>query len=163
MNKWLTLAALCLVSICVHAGDYDALQQRQALTVARKYSEAVSCAIEQPAGVVKLRAGDDRGLNALYLAYWVGDRGCFGGKGSVFANFALVVQSGYSSVAPVIVDADDARYRIPEMVLNSVSSVSIRDGYVYVSGIGYGDKDEPGWPATHKRYRIPISRFVNER
>lgn len=123
-------------------------QENNAIKVARKYSEAVSCQIEHPASVVKLRANDERGVGALYLAYWVGDRGCFGGKGSVFANYALVVQSGYLDVGPVIVGSDGAHYRIPEMSLNKITSVTVTDGYLYVSGIGYGDKDEAGWPAT---------------
>mgnify|MGYP000119581297 CR=1 FL=1 len=136
------------------------VQDRKVMATARKYSEAVSCQIDRPAEVIRLRANDERGLGALYLTYWVADRGCYGGKGSVFVNYALIEQAGYASVDPVVVGTDDKRYRMPEMVLNDITRVSVRDGYLYVFGIGYGDKDEPGWPTSKKAYLIPIGRFL---
>lgn len=162
VKRWPVLISLCLAAAHAQANAND-MQQRKALEIARKYSEAVSCQIEQPASIIKLRGSDEQGIGSLYLAYWVGDKSCFGGKGSVFANYALVAQTGYFTVDPVIVGSDDGRYRMPEMTLNRITRVSVKDGYLYVSGIGYGDKDEPGWPKTEKSYKIPISRFVSER
>lgn len=159
VKKRSVLNALCLVCLYAQANADDLPQQRKAIEVARKYSETVSCQIERPASVIKLRGDNEHGIGVLYLAYWVGDMGCFGGKGSVFANYALIQQSGYSSVDPVVIGLGEGRYRMPDMVLKSITRVLVRDGNLYVSGIGYGDKDEPGWPTTRKTYRVPISHF----
>lgn len=135
--------------------DQSQTQEQRALRTASAYAHSISCQIEEPVALVKIRNGESDGLDAQYFAYWNGDEGCSGGNGSISGNYALIQQSGFSSEDPVVITSA----KIPKMPLNYAKNAYVEGGNLVVSGIVYGDNDEQGNPTKAKTYKVPLKRF----
>ena len=122
------------LSLAAIAASAFAADERVASSIVKKYSEAIACQIEETQyKAIKVLPGDKElgGLGAVYVVSWEGDVGCAGGNGTVFPNFTIVEQSGFSSVPPVVM----TDYKFPEMELVRLTNISGGNGQLIVSGV----------------------------
>jgi len=98
------------------------------------------------------------GLGELVVVFWQGDVGCAGGRGTVVPNFTVVEQRGFSSVPPVVVQ----NYKMPDLDLVHLTSLSGKNGLLQVSGLTYGPEDQQGYPTKKVSYTLKLDK-ANER
>ena len=135
------------------APQAHALDESVATRIARSYSEATACQLEEATyKAFEIREGDleSNGLGAVYLVHWQGDIGCSGGNATISDNFTVVEHRGFSSAEPIVV----TDYEFPELHLAQVTDVSAENGLVRIAGLQYGPKDEQHRPSQRVVYRI---------
>ena len=143
------------VSLTAHAMD-----QRSAISVAKKYSEVVACQVDGDYKAVQIDAGDADmdGLGAKFVVHWYGDVGCAGGNGTVSPQFTVVEHSGFVSADPVVMD-----YKFPVMKLVTLKSIKAsKAGIISITGVAYGPKDAQHNPTMAVKYTLKLAgdRFI---
>jgi len=156
MRKLVVALAVSLVAHQAHA-----LDERTASKIARNYSEAVACQLEEASyKALEIQQGDpeSNGFGSIYLVHWQGDVGCAGGNGTITDNFSVVEHRGFMSADPIVV----TDYEFPELSLAAVTDVSAEKGIVRITGLRYGPNDEQHRPSQRVVYRIKFdgSAFV---
>lgn len=149
-----TLCGLFLATTILNA---QALTERDASKVVKKYSEAVACQLEGPNEfqkhqykAVMVDSGDKElgGYGATFVVFWEGDFGCMGGSGTIVPNFTVVSQMSGQSL---IVDKD---YVFPSLQLVHLTSFTGKNGLLFIKGVTYGPNDQQGRPSKAVSYTL---------
>lgn len=133
--------------------------EHDASALVKRYSETVACQLEDVANyqknqykAVKIVNGDlsSDGLGDVFLVYWEGDVGCAGGNGTIVPNFTVVEHAGFASTKPIV----QLSYKLPEMEMVSLTSMTFQSGVVTLKGVTYGPNDQQHQPKKVVTYRL---------
>ncbi len=154
---------IAAVSVSVHAAN-----EQDASKLVKKYSETVACQLntsdlqENQYKAVMINPGfaEHNGMGRVFVVYWEGDFGCAGGNGTVVPNFTVVEHSGFMSVAPVV----KTDYKFPDLDLVRITSMSSKNGRLFIRGITYGPKDPQSSPTKVVSYTLKLveNEFVKQ-
>jgi hypothetical protein len=153
---------ICLLAIMIFSFETYAFDGLTASKVVRNYSETIACqtngvnqkeqykAIEVNSGIQELG-----GLGNIYVVYWKGNVGCYGGNDTFIHNFTVIEQRGFSSIPPIVV----TEYYFPNLELESLTGFSGGKGILKIQGISYGPNDNENNPTQEVTYTI---KFIND-
>lgn len=130
---------------------------RDVIIAVQKFKQAVACQNDDMPDikVVTLRPNDENGVGAVYIALWYGDIGCSGGVSTIGTNLSVLTQAGFSaSITPPVVVLG---LKEPEFSIIGKANIKVVDGLLYVSGLTYGQTDQPNKPTLEKTY---VFRYV---
>jgi hypothetical protein len=144
----LSCCLLLFVSSVSHAAS-----KGEAVTIVKKYSELVACALPESDGgysVVKVQAGssdyeDDKNDGAGYLVHWMGDTGCHKGSGTVRSNYTIVADTFGSGPMLVTQNYVDAGFGVTVL-----KSITVQDDIVTIKGTIPGETKWDQKPVTYK-------------
>jgi hypothetical protein len=148
-----------LISTC--ALQTHASEERYISKLVRDYSETIACQLEGTSDyqenqykAVELNSGDPemQGYGAMYIVYWEGDVGCYGGNGTIIPNFTIVEHRGFMSANPIIVND----YKFPILDLVKLTNISGSNGVVQIEGVRYGPNDKQHQPKQQIKYTLKL-------
>lgn len=164
MKEPVLFSAIAVIALTANAAD-----ERDASRIVKKYSETVACQLDGVGDfqksqykAIRIRSGeaDLDGLGALFVVYWEGDVGCWGGAGTLAKNFTVVEHSGFASAAPIV----KTDYKFPELDLATLTSISGKNGLLVVKGMAYGSNDQQHSPTKSVAYTLKLvdDKFVKQ-
>jgi hypothetical protein len=91
---------------------------------------------------------------------WEGDVGCYGGNNSIVPNFTVVEHCGFASAAPVV----RLDYEFPYLPLVKLTSISGKNGQLFIEGVIYGPNDRHHLPTKVVSYTLKLvdNEFVKQ-
>ncbi len=127
----------------------------------RDFSETIACQINDYDDdrkvlykAVQLEEGapDLNGIGSVFVVYWEGDVGCWGGNGTVTPNFTVVEHNGFASADPVV----RLDYKFPDLDLVWVESLSVENEALIIEGVTYGPQDHQHAPTKGVTYILRL-------
>lgn len=164
MKKLIVFLFVAAITLNAFAAD-----ENDAALLVKKYSETIACQLggisdfqknQYKAVTVKPGLANLDGFGAVFVVYWEGDVGCYGGNNSIVPNFTVVEHTGFASAAPVV----KPDYEFPYLPLVKLTSISGKNGQLAIEGVIYGPNDRHHLPTKVVSYTLKLvdNEFVKQ-
>ncbi len=139
-------------------GNAFAFNETDAVKLVKAYSEIVACQQEQKYEAVKVAGAPDVSeMDDMYVVFWEGDFGCYGGRATGGRPNFTVVKIAAFNIPVVLPD-----YEMPEMDLAFVTKLSIKNRIFFIEGVTYGPEDNVINPTKKVKFTLKFDPETNK-